>query len=212
MIVNDNKILSIGNNEKKIKIRNADIDLARIVSMFAIIVEHVLYHGKALIKFSKYKELFLMKIIFLNCVSTYALISGYIGYKSNKYSNLLYLWFWTIFYTSSITFYFNKFRRFNVEKVNYKNFFPVILGAYWYFTKYFGMYLYLPVINKGITYLTKSELRNVFMSLIFIYIIEKDIMAPRGDPFIICNGNSVGWLLICFIIGAYFGKFKHTVI
>ena len=72
------------------------------------------------------------------------------------------------------------------------------------------MYLFLPVINKGIAYLSKSELRNVFMSLIFIYIIEKDIMDPRGDPFRMCSGYSSIWLLICFLRGAYFGKFKYN--
>jgi len=211
LIISNTKIDAIGNNVKKSNIRNAGIDLARIASMYSIIVQHTLMHGRALKKFSKYKELILILIIFYYNVSTYALISGYIGYKSNKYSNLLYLWFWATFYTSNITIYLNIFRpEFKTRKVNYKQFFPVIFEKYWYFTRYFGMYLFLPVINKGIAYLTKSELKNIFMSLIFIYIIEKDIMNPRRDPFIMFDGYSVVWLLICFIMGAYFGKFKHN--
>jgi surface polysaccharide O-acyltransferase-like enzyme len=205
------KIDSIGNNAKKIKIRNAGIDFIRIASMYSIIVHHILVHGKVIIKYNKYRELVLMNIIGFWHVSTYALISGFIGYKSNKYSNLLYLLFWTIFYTSNITFYLNKFRpEFKTGKVNYTNFFPVMFGPYWYFTNYFGMYLFLPIINKGIEYLSKSVLRNAFMSLIFIYIIEKDIINSGGDPFLMNNGYSVLWLLICFIMGAYFGKFKHN--
>ena len=179
--------------------------------MYSIIVHHILVHGKVIIKFNKYRELDLMNIIGFWHVSSYALISGFIGYKSNKYSNLLYLLFWTIFYSTSITFYLNKFRpEFKTGNVNYTNFFPVMFGPYWYFQKYFGMYLFLPVINKGIEYLSKSGLRNVFMSLIFFYIIEKDIINSRGDPFLMNNGYSVLWLLICFIIGAYFGKFKYN--
>ena len=72
------------------------------------------------------------------------------------------------------------------------------------------MYPFLPVINKGIAYLTKSELRNVFMSLIFIYIIQRDLMAPGRDPFRMSSGYSSVWLLICFLMGAYFGKFKRN--
>ena len=72
------------------------------------------------------------------------------------------------------------------------------------------MYLFLPVINKGIAYLEKSELRNIFMSLILIYIIERDIMNPKGDPFRMASGYSSIWFLICFLMGAYFGKFKHN--
>ena len=210
--VDDNsKLDSSGNNAKKFKIRNAGIDFLRIASMYSIIIHHILVHGKVIIKYNKYRELVLMNIIGFWHVSTYALISGFVGYKSTKYSNLLYLLFWTIFYKSSITFYLYKFRpEFETGKVNYKNFFPVMFGPYWYFTNYFGMYLFLPIINKGIEYLSKSVLRNAFMSLIFIYIIEKDIINPGGDPFLMNNGYSVLWLLICFIMGAYFGKYKHN--
>ena len=45
---------------------------------------------------------------------------------------------------------------------------PILFQKYWYFTKYFGMYLFLPVINKGIEGLTRSELRIVVISIIFI--------------------------------------------
>ena len=211
LIVDNNKTDSIGNNAKKVKVRNAGIDLTRILSMCAIIVHHILIHGRAMKKYSKYKELVLMNITSFWHVSTYALISGFIGYRSNKYSNLLYLWLWAIFYTTNITFYLNRFRpEFKTGKVNYIYFFPVIFEHYWYFTKYFGMYPFLPVINKGIAYLTKSELRNVFMSLIFIYIIQRDLMAPGRDPFKMGSGYSSVWLLICFLMGAYFGKFKHN--
>lgn len=200
-----------GNNFEKVKVRNSGVDFTRIASMYSIIVHHILGHGNAMRKFSKYRELKLMNIISFWHVSAYALISGYIGYKSNKYSNLLYLWFWTIFYTSSISFYLNRFRpEFKTGNINYTNFFPVIFECYWYFTKYFGMYLFLQVINKGLVYLTKFELRNVFLGLIFVYIIERDIMNPRGDPFMMGNGYSSIWLLIGFIMGVYFGKFKHN--
>jgi surface polysaccharide O-acyltransferase-like enzyme len=71
------------------------------------------------------------------------------------------------------------------------------------------MYLFLPVINKGIERLTKSELRMIFISLIFFFVIMKDYMNPKSDPFTMNGGYSVVWLLICYLIGAYFGKFKH---
>ena len=211
MTDNNIKFDSIGNNVKKVKVRNAGVDLVRILSMYSIIIQHILYKGKVIKKYNKYRELNLMSIACFWNVSTYALISGYIGYKSNKYANLLYLWFWAIFYSSSIPFCINKFRpEFKSRKVNYTNFYPVIFGTYWYFSCYFGMYLFLPVINKGIAYLTKTELRNAFITLIVIYIIVKNIVYPEGDPFRMFGGYSSIWLLICFIMGAYFGKFKHN--
>ena len=131
MIVDNNKNDAFWNNVKKVKVRNAGIDMIRIASMYSIIVHHILVHGRAIRKYNKYRELVLMNIISFWHVSTYALISGYIGYKSNKYSNLLYLLFWVILYNASITYYLNRFRpEFKTGKVNYTYFFPVIFGHY----------------------------------------------------------------------------------
>ena len=91
LIVDNDKIDSIGNNAKKVKVRNAGVDMVRIISMYFISIHHILGHGRAISKFRKYRELVLMNIISFFHVCTYALISGYIGYKSNKYSNLLFL-------------------------------------------------------------------------------------------------------------------------
>ena len=72
------------------------------------------------------------------------------------------------------------------------------------------MYLFLPVINKGIQSLNKIELRTVFMSLIFVFVVLRDYMNPKKDPFRMTNGYSSKWLLICFLAGAYLGKFKQN--
>ena len=87
LFVDNNKIDAFWNNVKKVKVRNAGIDMTRIASIYSIIVHHILAHGRAIRKYNKYRELVMMNIISFCYVSTYALISGYIGYKSNKYSN-----------------------------------------------------------------------------------------------------------------------------
>ena len=204
-------IKKIDNNVNKVKIRNPGIDLVRIFSMYAIIIHHILFRGNLCNKYNQYKELILMNISTFWLVSSYALISGYVGYKTNKYSNLLYLLICTLFYSSSITYYLNKFKpQIHTRKLKYLDFFPVIFEAYWYFTEYFGMYLFLPVINKGIEGLNKIELRKVFFSLILIFVIVKDYLNPKSDPFKMNSGYSIIWLLICFLGGAYLGKFKHN--
>ena len=81
LIVDNTKIDSIGNNVKKVKVRNAGVDLVRILSMFAIIIQHILNHGRVIKKYRKYRELILMSIACYWNVSTYALISGYVGYN-----------------------------------------------------------------------------------------------------------------------------------
>ena len=201
----------IDNNGKQIKIRNPGIDLVRILSMYAIIIHHILITTDIFKKYSQFEKLKLMNMLTFWHVSSYALISGYIGYKTNKYSNLLYLMFWVLFYSTGLTYLINKFKtQFLTRKLIYEDFFPIVYEAYWYFTQYFGMYLFLPVINKGIQSLNKIELRTVFMSLIFVFVVLRDYMNPKKDPFRMTNGYSSKWLLICFLAGAYLGKFKQN--
>ena len=211
---NDDKMEAkiIDNNAKQIKIRNPGIDLVRILSMYAIIIHHILISTDIYKKYSQYKELKLMNMLTFWHVSSYALISGYIGYKTNKYSNLLYLMLWTLFYSTGLTYFINKFKpQFHTRKLIYVDFFPIVYEAYWYFTQYFGMYLFLPVINKGIQSLNKIELRTVFMSLIFVFVVLRDYMNPKKDPFRMTDGYSSKWLLICFLAGAILGNSSKTI-
>ena len=198
---------------KSIKKRNSGIDLGRILSMYAIIIHHLLIHGNAIRKYPRYqKELNAMNISCYWHVSGFIFISGYIGYKTCKYSNLLYLWLTTLFYSVGINIYFNKFKS-NIYKkeITYINFFPVFSYQYWHFSIYFGMYLFLPVINKGIENISKYQLRLVVISLILVYIILKDYINPRFDIFQSEVYQSVIWFLIYFITGAHFGKFKQDI-
>ena len=117
--------------------------------MFSIVIHHILVHGKVIRKFNKFKELNLLNIFCHWHVSTFALISGIVGYRINKYSNLLYLYLCTLFYSVNIYLLFKLFG--SIENKNlqiYYYFFPVIFQKYWYFTSYFGMYLFLPIINN----------------------------------------------------------------
>ena len=205
-----NNQIEISNNQKINKKRNAGIDLLRIVTMIGIIYSHVIQQGKGLDKYNRYRDK-------INYVYTYfffhnnafALISGVIGYKSSKYSNLLYLWLIVVFYSVGIYYYYLKYKKgsyLNVE-LN-KEYYPVIYGRYWYFTSYFGMYLFLPAINKGIQYLNKPEYKALVISIFGIFIVWKSYMNNKDDHFKMNGGMSTLWLLALFITGGYIGKFN----
>ena len=101
------KINSTKCNQKIIKKRNAGIDLLRIIAMIGIVFAHILYQGKGLDKYQKYNRK--IKILFTYIfwhVNAYAIISGIVGYKSTKYSNLLYIWLCAVFYSVSIHYYY----------------------------------------------------------------------------------------------------------
>ena len=203
----------IENIPKTIKVRNPGVDIIRLICMYGIIISHILYgNAKGADKFYRYKkELRFLFIISFWHNNGFALISGIVGYKTNKYSNLLYLWLCVFFYSVGIHYYFQKYRPNSIIKDSMEvEYFPIINGKYWYFRVYFGMYLFLPVINKGISILTKSELKFVVISTLGIFAFWRVIKNPKNDVFHLMGGSSVLWLLIFYITGAYIGKYRVT--
>ena len=206
-----NEIINDKNNQKPINtLRNPGIELVRILAMFAIITNHIISHGNIFSKYKRYNfNLYFILILCSWHVSSFALISGIVGYKSNKYSNLLYLWFCVFFYSITIPFFIKKFiKNLIIKDPPLYDFFPVIYDNNWYFSKYFGMYLFLPVINRGIAYLSKGELLFLVISTIGVFNIYNDIMLPKKDTFLTNRGYSVLSLLIFYLAGAYIGKYK----
>ena len=210
--IKKNNQIEISSNQKIIKKRNAGIDLLRIVTMIGIIYSHVIQQGKGLNKYNQYRDkINYVYTYFFFHNNAYALISGVIGYKSSKYSNLLYLWLIVVFYSLGIYYYYLKYKKgiyLHVEL--YKEYFPVIYGRYWYFTSYFGMYLFLPAVNKGIHYLNKPEYKALVTSIFGIFVVWKSFMNNRDDLFHMNGGGSTLWLLSLFIIGGYIGKFNEV--
>lgn len=89
------------------------------------------------------------------------------------------------------------------------SFFPILIKRQWYFSSYFIMYLFLPLINKGICYLNRKTYRNIIFLLIeffsFYYIIA--VLLGKGDYNFLNYGYSPLWLITLYIIGGYFGKY-----
>ena len=195
---------------KKIKERNPGIDFVRILGMYAIIIHHLMVHGLLGFKYRNYaKQIELINIGTFWHVSSFALISGFIGYKTCKYSNLLYLWLCALFYSVSIHYLIKKYKPEFRRDLKFRcEFFPVLYNRYWYFSEYFGMYLFLPIINNGISILNKSQLKILVISTHFIFIPLHYYINFTYDTFRMADGRSVLWLLTFYLVGAYLGKYK----
>ena len=99
----DSNINKENNNQKIKKIRNPGVDIVRIIAMLFIIFWHFLFNGNGYRHFPQYKrQLTLMHVIFSWHDDGFMLLSGIVGYKTNKYSNLFYLWFCAFFYLVGI--------------------------------------------------------------------------------------------------------------
>jgi surface polysaccharide O-acyltransferase-like enzyme len=162
-----------------------------------------------------YKENKELNLLITFCywhVDSFALVSGIVGFKGNKYSNLIYLWLCTVFYSVTIHRILSYFINIPIKIYKFSNlFFPVIMRSYWYFSDYFCLNLFIPIINKGLIYIEKYELMTIIANLISCYIIFKDTINPKFDTLHLESGFSVLWLLILYIIGVFIGKYLINV-
>ena len=209
VIYKDNKN-QISMEKTIIKKRNAGIDLLRVISMIGIVYNHVLFQGRGIYKYNRYKIKIKSSLTYIFWHdNVYALLSGIVGYKSTKYSNLFYLWLSVIFYSLGFRYYYLKYKK--VARVFgklYEEYYPAVYGRYWYFSSYFGMFIFLPAINKGVQYLNKSEFNLLVMSIFGIYSFWHTYHNSRSDFFRMHRGLSTIWLLCLYIMGVYIGKFN----
>ena len=70
------------------------------------------------------------------------------------------------------------------------------------------MYLFLPVINKGISLLTKAEFKLLIASFIGIFSFWANYKGNGRDPFKISRGYSIVWFFCLYLTGAYMGKYR----
>ena len=123
------------------------------------------------------------------------------------------LWLTVFFYSSIITILFkfvpslsNIHAVTNMELIK-GILFPVVSRQYWYFTAYFGMYFFVPFVNKMIQNLDKKEYTILCMIIIIVYSLLPVFGLKRIDSFNMGWGYSTAWLFSCYIIGAFFKKF-----
>lgn len=192
------------NNLKKNIIRNPNIDLIRIVGMFAIVISHLLFHGRALFKYKKYYQLNLLKISCMWHVSSFGIVSGLVGIKNPKFSNLLNLWILVVFYSFIFYFIFNISSDPNFKTVLISNLYPVIYTKYWYFTAYFGSFPFLSFIISGLSTLSQIQIKKNLYFIIGIFIIWSSY---NRDVFHQNNGHSPFSLMIYYFFGSYISKY-----
>lgn len=185
------------------------LDLLRIISMFMIVITHVLGKGGLRDSVSGQTDSYfittwIIQVLVYGAVNCYALISGYVGINSAyKYSKLVGIWLQVFFYTFTITSLF-ALAGFPVTLDNWIHaFLPIVNGEYWYMSAYFGLLVFMPLINGGIKSMSDTQLRNMVILIAIIFSILPAMMNNRVAEFSLSKGFEMTWLIILYVVGAY---------
>lgn len=192
-----------------VKERNSSYELMRIVSMFLIVLYHVIVHGKMIenCENAGLKILLeLIKFFTLVHVNSFILVTGY--FQINSKFNQKKLWSligsnW--FYRLAIMILFSVFGIVNLDKVTMvMEGFPINLNEYWFFKNYLLLYCLVPFINKGILSMNKKTFQKMIIVMFIVFSIAP---AVTGGEFFFNNGFSLYQFVFLYILGAYLRKY-----
>lgn len=192
--------------------RNYGIDLLRIISMYMIVLLHVLGQGGILVNAHVLSPHWLVawfiEIISYVAVNCYGLISGFVGLdKEFKLSKVLRLWTEVAFYTIGIMLIFLMFypNMINRQVIN-GAVMPITSQLYWYISAYFGIMFLMPIINKAVKEIDEFKLQKIlfYFALFCIFIPAMNLT----DPLTFRGGYSAFWLLYMYLVGAYFKRYS----
>ncbi|MBQ7840027.1 MAG: acyltransferase [Lachnospiraceae bacterium] len=190
------------------KVRQANLELLRIITMLMIVTIHMANHGD-LITFAKQGTVsyYIVWILFgmgFGSITIYLLISSYFLIDA-KFS------LWKIakmggqvfFYAFGITALFWTFTDVEHElKTMVFSVLPIASDFYWFVSMYVGMYLLSPILNKLIRAMTKRQLECA-MALSFLLVSVWPNIIYYSSALNTAGGVSISWFLTVYLFGAY---------
>ena len=190
--------------------RNAGIDLFRVLSMLMVAILHVYGHGGYYGSQEFFSLGWALSSVF-NCliiiaVNCFGLITGYVnaGRKFNI-KNIFSLWLQVVFIciVTSLVFYFVKPGSVSIKGILF-SFLPVFSKQYWYFSAYFLLFFFIPLLNVIIE---KTDKKLIVSVLCVIAVLTGVVATFAGkDIFALVNGYSTVWLMYVYLVGGVIKK------
>lgn len=195
--------------------RDYAIDLLRILSMLMIVCYHILHHPNLLptrVRFTPgYDTVLFVELCLMCAVNVYTLISGYVGYGSRpRCSRLAELWLTVLCYSAGIMLYYYLFRPGSVPVSQlWRYFLPSLNHKYWFFSAYFVLFLFRPLLHAAVDHLSKRQLKYILMSLLLLLGLFAPLYTSltSTDSYGINRGFSAWWMMVLYLVGAYIRKY-----
>lgn len=197
---------------KKNQNRNYGIDLLRLLAMYMVVIMHVLAQGGVMggtvASSAQYEVIWFLEIAAFCATNCYALITGYVSIGSKfRYSTLIILWLRVLFYTVLITIICAIVHPEWVDKNAWvQAIFPAMTEQYWYFTAYFCMFFFIPLLNAAVHNMQREKLRQMIMVILVASFVGPILF--KHDAMGVSGGYTTFWLMILYIIGAYIKKYN----
>lgn len=182
-----------------------NLDLLRIVSIFMIILLHIIGHGGVLESVSGVNGYFvsLLKSLSIIGVNIFVLISSYIyTNKKQNYRSILKIWIQVIFYSIFIylTLVMMGFVQISIESLIF-SIFPVFTRLYWFASVYIVFFFIVPYLNIIISKISNKEHLVLVIILSFFFSIIPTIFF-FNDTFNLIGGYSLLWFIYLFFIAS----------
>lgn len=191
------------------KVRNSNYELIRIISMFLIVLYHVIYHGQVLQNCHNEGVkiiLELLEFFTLVHVNSFILLSGYYQSTSRfKQSKLWSIINASLFYRIVIMGLLLSFGIITLNKVTiFREVFPININEYWFIKCYILLYCLSPFINKGLKNLDKKSFQKL---MVVMFILFSILPVMTGRLFFENNGFSLYQFVYMYIIGVYLRRY-----
>ena len=192
----------------KDNIRNTSLDFLRIIAMLLIITLHYLSHGGVLetvVPFSlNYYVAWIFDSLAYVAINIYVLISGYFlvfsTFNLKKLFRLVMeIWFYSI--AIYIILSASGIIDFDIKSFIY-SLIPISTKGYWFATIYIALYVVSPILNKSIQNMSREQLRNSILVLVFLFSILSNVFYFI-DPFNVNGGNGLIWFVTLYMISSY---------
>lgn len=190
--------------------RNPGIELLRALSMFMVIVLHIVVHGGFLDllapRGASYLIAWFLYVATYCSVNCYALISGYVGiYSRHRYSALALSWLQVVFYLVLVNLGLHlAFPKYIGIRWPLLSFFPFLRNQYWYFTAYVVLYFFMPYLDKMIHALDKKQSLRL-LGCIFLFFSLMPTLRDH-NVYSLNHGYSILWLMLLYVTGGILRK------
>jgi len=186
--------------------RNVGVDCLKMLSMFLVVVLHVLGLGGVLENLPAgsggYAAAWLLECAAYCAVNCFALCSGYVSVGARvHWENLLRLWLQVAFYTlliTAVSCILAPARYLTAQ--NWLNaLFPVLTGQYWYFTAYCGLFLLTPALNPALEKIGRGTGLALLLGITVLFTALPSLI--HADPFHFQEGYSMAWVTVLYLAG-----------